>query len=104
MREIKFRGRDTFMGEMRYGFYVEDEDGANIMEGNHAYLVDRGSVAQFVGYDSNGTALYEGDEIDMLDAAGARIETGLCDLCSWVEETLQDTDFETAGCKIVLKA
>lgn len=61
MREIKFRGRDIFTGEIRHGFYLEDEDGVNILEQNHAYLVDGNSVALLVGRDRNGREVYEGD-------------------------------------------
>ena len=66
MREIKFRGTDVYTGEKRYGFYLEDEDGANILDIKNisrAYLVDRDSVAQLVGHDANGEEIYEGDVI-----------------------------------------
>lgn len=60
-RQIKFRGRDVHTGEYRYGLYFEDEDGAAIQDGNRVYLVDRDSIVQFVGYDADGKAVYEGD-------------------------------------------
>lgn len=70
MREIKFRGTDVYTGEKRYGFYLEDEDGANILDIKNisrAYLVDRDSVVQLVGHDKNGAEVYEGDELVCVD-------------------------------------
>ena len=61
MRPIKFRGRGYFTGELYYGFYLVDEDGVSILEGRNAYLVEPDSIAQLVGYDSDGNEVYEGD-------------------------------------------
>jgi len=63
MKPIKFRGRDIFTGELHYGFYRTDEDGANILEDRHGYLVEPDSVAQLVGYDRDGNEIYEGDVV-----------------------------------------
>lgn len=62
-RQIKFRGVDSFTGEYRYGFYRQTGDGENIIENGHAYLVDKNSIAQLVGYDMDGHEIYEGDLI-----------------------------------------
>lgn len=63
MMFIKFRGQDYFTGELRYGFYCRNNEGANIIENQHAYLVDPDSVRQLVGYDLNHREIYEGDVV-----------------------------------------
>lgn len=69
-RPIKFRGHNYFTGELHYGFYLEDEDGANILENNRTYLVDPDTVAQLVGFDKNGREVYEGDQLDWKNGSG----------------------------------
>lgn len=86
MREIKFRGTDVYTGEKRYGFYLEDEDGANILDIKNisrAYLVDRDSVAQLVGRDKNGSEVYEGDRCIFADS-GAEFTARLHRFDEWL--------------------
>lgn len=64
MKVIKFRGRDYWTGKWHFGFYAEDEDGANIIEGHKWYLVKPDSVAQMVGVDIDGNEVYEGDILE----------------------------------------
>ena len=76
MRKIKFRGRCIgnhfpHFGEMVYGSLIAYEDNASSLhcficsqgqEPFHVdYPVDPDSVAQLVGYDSDGNEVYEGD-------------------------------------------
>ena len=101
MRKIKFRGRDYFTGEWHYGFYFEDEDGANILKGSHAYLVDPESVAQFVGCDAEGNAVYEGD--NLVDAAQFSQEC-VAKLNAEAEYLIGGANgFDDENCKFILK-
>ena len=64
MREIKFRGRHVeYHDEIYYGFYEMDARGNHFIidSNNIMHIVEPESVAQFVGHDSNGNEVYEGD-------------------------------------------
>lgn len=101
MRKIKFRGQDYFTGEWHYGFYLEDKDGANIMENGHAYLVTPESVAQFIGCDAYGNAVYERDKL--VDTAGFCQEC-VAKLNAEVEYLIGGgNDFNDENCNFVLK-
>lgn len=55
-RPIKFRGRDK-NGKFRYGDFNDIDLGTIFAD------VDEDSIAQLVGYDSDGREVYEGDEL-----------------------------------------
>ena len=61
---FKFRGLDYWTKEARTGFYAEDENGANIIEGRKWYVVDPKSVRQMVGTDIDGKEVFEGDTLE----------------------------------------
>ena len=68
MREIKFRGTAA-TGLKVYGSLVERCYSTGILyyqivdkRGNE-YSVDKESISQFCGYDSEGNEIYEGDEV-----------------------------------------
>ena len=65
MRQIKFRGRDVDTGRMVYGCFIVGRCGEPCIATNRtaAYEVEPNSVAQFVGHDSNGNEVYEGDKL-----------------------------------------
>ena len=104
MREIKFRGVSKGTGKLVYGYYLKSVDTAQIFDGEFFHVVEPSSVNQFVGYDSNGAECYKDDEITLLDDTGAELQRGSCELYSWVEDILLDSDFTATGCKIVLSA
>lgn len=62
MRQIKFRGRRSTGGQMIFGDLLHKRS-ATLIAVTHAlkFLVDPESVAQLVGYDSDGAEVYEGD-------------------------------------------
>lgn len=66
MRQIKFRGRDAY-GQYRYGDLWQRNDGTLIYD-EVWHRVKRDSVAQFVGVDSDGREVYEGDVL--IDLSG----------------------------------
>ena len=103
MREIKFRGVSKDTGKLVYGYYLKACGGEQIFDGASFHGVEPGSVAQFVAYDSNGAELYDDDSIALIDETGTELESGTCELYSWVEDTLLDCDFNDTGCKVVLK-
>ena len=103
MREIKFRGVRKDTGKLVYGYYLKTDGGAQIFDGDYFHNVEPGSVAQFVAYDSNGAELYDDDTIALVDDTGLELESGTCELYSWVEDALIDGDLNGKGCKVVLK-
>ncbi|MBR3747139.1 MAG: hypothetical protein IKP64_00330 [Selenomonadaceae bacterium] len=62
-RPIKFRGRDL-VGKMRFGHYATTGGYPYIIEDGVWFEVEPDSVAQLVGYDSDGREVYEGDTIE----------------------------------------
>ena len=65
MRIIKFRGYWLHGGSFIYGCGVKvDSDATYIVADNLFEMeVEPDSVAQLVGYDTNGNEVYEGDEL-----------------------------------------
>lgn len=61
---FKFRARDYWTKELRTGFYAEDENGANIIEGRRWFVVDPKSVRQMVGIDADGNEVFDGDTLE----------------------------------------
>lgn len=82
---------------------MKSGDAAQIFDDDYFHYVEPSSVAQFVAYDSNGVALYDDDNIALIDETGTELQSGTCELYSWVEDTLLDCDFNDTGCKVVLK-
>lgn len=63
MRKIKFRGINK-CGEYVYGDLLHKKSRTYIAVTHYLkYKVDSSSVAQFIGEDSNGAEVYEGDLI-----------------------------------------
>ena len=63
MRKIKFRGKDLETGKFIYGDLYQPR-GAMLIRVDYAIAaryVDPDSVAQLVGFDTNGCEVYEGD-------------------------------------------
>lgn len=73
MKTIKFRGKRTDTGEFVFGSYCYENYGkrdarlgvlhAIIDEDGEEFIVDPDSVAQFIGHDSTGAEVYEGDRL-----------------------------------------
>ena len=72
-RPIKFRGRDIDTGEIIYGDFRKIGIHAHIFKEADCYYeeelieVDPDSVAQLVGFDSEGNEIYEGDTVAGVD-------------------------------------
>lgn len=72
MRPIKFRGRDTESGEFVYAELGEVSaeirpDCLTVINDDGIFTVDPESIAQLVGYDTNGREVYEGDTLIAAD-------------------------------------
>lgn len=79
--QIKFRGR-TYGGKIVFGKGVySDEYGTHIYFRTHGGIkiasVEPDSVAQLIGYDSNGAEVYEGDIV--ADQSGNTTKVRLLD-------------------------
>lgn len=72
-REIKFRGKRVDNGEWVYGFYRQ----CTIYKNGVSEFVDESTVGQYTGLkDKNGTEIYEGDIVRVLDWGYFIKETG----------------------------
>lgn len=64
MKTIKFRGRDAY-GKLHYGDLWQRTDGMILFDHDETVWqrVHPESVAQLVGFDSDGNEVYEGDTL-----------------------------------------
>ena len=99
MKQIKFRGKSPINGEIYFGGYFKNfaDKSFIILENGEMHEVDPESVAQFVGYDVNGFAVYEGDKLtpggedeegDQFYIAALRVNVideygDVCDTCKY---------------------
>ena len=60
MKQIKFRGKSKYSGKIIYGDFSYYKDGVYIDD----EAVYEDSVAQLVGYDTNGKEVYEDDKLE----------------------------------------
>ena len=91
MRTYKFRGKRLDNGEIIYGDLSVTNRPA-VGNGKEWFLVDPETIAQFVGFDSDGNEIYEGDEIVQPTNTARRFTAGLP--CMTIERNLYHTDFE----------
>ena len=91
MRKYKFRGKRLDNGEIIYGDLSVSSRPA-VGNGKEWFLVEPESVAQFVGFDSDGNEIYESDEIVQPTNTARRFTAGLP--CMTVERNLYHTDFD----------
>ena len=97
MRQIKFRGRSLYSGELVYGNLTHGTDGNfYIFDGRRPHWVDPESVAQLVGHDKNGKEVYEGDVVidDSIFGneyrARLRSDAIICYGCEDITEDIED--------------
>ena len=69
----KFRAVDIDSNEFVYGYFLKDNDNPVIDDGESFVEVYPHTVKQLVGYDKNGTELYEDDIVVSPDGTEYRV-------------------------------
>lgn len=107
MRTIKFRGKvaaecEGYAGQTVYGSLIIYALGSthwiNSLEDERGYPVEPDSVAQMVGYDSNGAEIYEGDTLT--NTEGENFQACLTDAVLTDEGFLHNIPFEVLMLKV----
>lgn len=94
MRTIKFRGRDS-NGYTIYGGISRNGKAIVLDDAGSRALVDPDSVAQLVGYDTNGKEIYEGDTL--IDEKGFIYKAFLQPSVEWEKEKERKDFFGWSG-------
>ncbi|MBR1807196.1 MAG: hypothetical protein IJ774_12535 [Selenomonadaceae bacterium] len=105
MRVIKFRGISKDTSEFVFGYYLKSGDDAQIFDGEFFHNVKPESVTQFVGQDNDGADIYEGDTVVLINGASEIMESNqFGELTPWLQSAVGITLLhDMRDCKLVLK-